>query len=310
MRRQISLRQVEAFKAVMEHGSISVAAEVLRVSQPAVSKMIAHLEADTELALFERVKGRLAATERGLRLYDEIDRIFSGVQQVENAIDAIRRLDQGRIAIGVLPALSGSFIQQVTMAFLAKRPQAFCSVESFGSQRIVEALVARKLDVGLISADVDNPYLSFESLMKTGMVCILPPGHALAGKRCVRAGDLDDVPFVSFDPETLTAQRIAAAFTQHQARHRIVLVTNHAPTLCEYVAAGLGVAVVHPLMAKGYAGRLVVRPFEPEIPLDFRLGSAGDTKNADLVAEFIDCARETARKVMREPKATTPPKKP
>ena len=120
MGRRINLRQIEAFKAVIEYGTVSRAAETMHVSQPAMSKLIAHLEEDSGLQLFDRLKGRLAPTARGMRLYEEIDRIFAGVRQVENAIDTIRRDEQGRILIGVMPALSGSFIQQATSAFLAR----------------------------------------------------------------------------------------------------------------------------------------------------------------------------------------------
>src|SRR4051794_13727086 len=127
MRRRINLRQIEAFKAVIEHSTVSTAASVLNISQPAMSKLIAHLEADAELRLFERIKGRLAPTEQGMRLYEEIDRIFSGVQQVENAIDAIHRHSQGRLVIGVMPALSGSFVQQVVTAFLRVHPGTYCA---------------------------------------------------------------------------------------------------------------------------------------------------------------------------------------
>src|ERR1700720_690729 len=103
MPRHINLRQVEAFKAVIENGTISRAAEILHVSQPAMSKLIAHFEFDTGLKIFDRHKGRLAPTENGMRLYNEIDRIFAGIRQVENAVDVIRREEQGRISIGVLP---------------------------------------------------------------------------------------------------------------------------------------------------------------------------------------------------------------
>src|SRR4051812_8483162 len=62
MRRHLNLRQIEAFRAVIENGTVSRAAEMLHISQPAMSKLIAHLEADTGLKLFDRVKGRLAPT--------------------------------------------------------------------------------------------------------------------------------------------------------------------------------------------------------------------------------------------------------
>jgi DNA-binding transcriptional LysR family regulator len=299
MPRHLNLRQVEAFKAVIEHGTVSGAASVLNVSQPAMSKLIAHLEADTGLKLFDRVKGRLAPTVRGMRLYEEIDRIFDGIRQVENAVDAIRREQEGQLLIGVMPALSGSFIQQATMSFLEGRAGMFCSVQSRSSEWIVDGLVARKLDVGLIGSRIDNPYIASESLMEHPLVCIMARDHALARKRRIRPNDLDRVPFISFDPESYTAERIAPVLEAHNVKVNVALVANVSPTLCEFVAAGLGVSLVHPLMASGMQDRLAVRRFEPEVLVDFQLCSIRDSRNASLVDAFAQKTRATAERISR-----------
>lgn len=79
-----------------------------------------------------------------------------------------------------------------------------------------------------------------------------------------------------------------------------MLVANVGPTLCEFVAAGQGVSLVHPLMVEGFGERLVVRPFAPAIPFDFRLCRSRDSRNARLVEDFVDVAREISRRVLRE----------
>lgn len=300
MRRQLNLRQVEAFKAVIEYGTVSRAATALNISQPAMSKLIAHFEADTGLALFDRVKGRLAPTERGMRLYEEIDRIFSGVRQLENAIDAIRREEQGQLLIGVMPALSGSFIQQAVKSFLEARPNVFCSVHSRSSQWIADWLVTRKLDVGLISSRIDNPYIASEALIEHPLVCIMPREHPLARKRRVRPQDLDGVPFISFAPDSYTGRRLAPVFEAYKVRPSVVLVANIAPTLCEFVAAGLGISLVHPLMVSGMQDRVAVRRFEPAVPFDFQLSRMRDSRNAGLVEAFVRETRATAERISRE----------
>lgn len=299
MPRPLNLRQVEAFKAVIETGTVSRAAEMLNISQPAMSKLIAHLEMDTGLQLFDRVKGRLAPTERGMRLYEEIDRIFAGVRQVENAVEAIRREDQGRLFVGVLPALSASFIQHATTSFLKSHPKVFCSILAHSSQRIADGLVTRKLDVGLISSRVENPYIAAEPLLEHPLVCIMPPGHRLAEKSLIEPQDLHGEPFVSFDPESHTGQRVGAMFDTYRIGMNIALVANTQPTLCEFVAAGVGVSLVHPLLVSGLQDRIAVRRFEPAIPFDFQLCRIRDSRNARLVDAFLHETRETAERISR-----------
>lgn len=293
MTRQINLRQVEAFKAVIENGTVSRAAELLHISQPAMSKLIAHLEFDTGLKLFDRVKGRLAPTEHGMRLYAEIERIFAGVRQVENAVDAIRREEQGRLAVGVMPALAGTFIQEATTRFLKLRPNVFFWVQARGSQWIVDWVIERKLDLGIVEG-LTNPYTSFEPLMKAAAVCIMPFDHPLTDKITIEPQDLNDVPFVSFPPDSDTGHRVNAIFDQYRSRPRVCMVANWAQTVCEFVAAGHGVALVHPMMASSMRSRLAVRRFEPEILDSFFICRSSESRSAQLVDAFSEELRAIA----------------
>ena len=299
MRRRVNLRQIEVFKAVIEHGTVSAAAAALHVSQPAMSKSLAQLEADTELRLFERVKGRLAPTETGMRLYGEIDRIFSGVQQVENAVDALHRQAQGRLLIGVMPGLSGAYVRRVVTAFLRLHPGTYCAVEARSSEWIMEALVGRRLDVGLVSARMENPYVETELLTERDAVCIMPIGHPLARRRRVVAADLAALPFISLGPESAIGVRIAAMFAAQGVDPPVALVANLARTVCEFVAAGTGVSLMHPLMVSE-TDRLVVRPFEPPTVLGFMLAHNRAHRSARLVDEFSRLAHATADAMMAE----------
>lgn len=297
MPRHVTLRQIEAFKALMEGGTVSRGAELLNITQPSMSKLITHLEFDAGLKLFDRVKGRLAPTEHAMRLHEEVERIFTGVHQVENALDAMRRQQQGRLAVGVMPALSGGFIQTVTTGFLKHRRSVFCSVQSLSSQWIVDRIVARKLDVGLVSARIDNPYVTLEPLMEHPLVCVMPLDHPLSAKRHIKPRDLDGIPFVSFNPETFAGLHVEEMFRASGFTPEVVLVANVGPSVCEFVAAGHGVSLVHPLMMHGMQHRLAVRPFKPDILFNFQLCHSPDTRNVDLVKAFIKQVRATAEEI-------------
>lgn len=299
MRRRVSLRQIEVFKAVIEHGTLSAAAAALGVSQPAMSKSVAQLELDSELRLFDRVKGRLAPTEQGMQLYAEIDRIFSGVQQVENAIDALHRQAQGRLLIGVMPGLSGTFVQRVVSAFLQAHPGTYCYVEARNSEWIMELLVGRRLDVGLLSARMQNPFVESEVMGEHPLVCILPVGHPLAARRVIVPADFAGTPSVSFGPETDIGHQITVLLKAHGVDPVVALVTNIAPTVCAFVAAGAGISLVHPLMVSTF-DRVVVRPFEPRAMLGFLLSHDRASRNVRLVEDFIRHTRAMAAVMLQE----------
>lgn len=296
MSRHINLRQIEAFKAVIETGTISRAADIMNISQPGMSKIIAHLESDTQLQLFDRSKGRLAPTEQGMRLYHEIEQIFAGVRQVENAVEIIRREEQGQLTIGVMPALSGDFVQRATINFLASRPQVFCSVQTLASPWIVERIAGRKLDVGLIEAGLDHPYLVTEPLMVHPLVCIMPMGHPLAKKRRIEPRDLEDVPFLMPNADSSFGHEIQQMLDAYGVKPRSVVVANAGQTICGFVAGGLGVSLVHPLVVSGMEHRITVRRFDPEISMHFVMCRSTDNRNIKLVEEFAAEIRAVAER--------------
>lgn len=300
MQRALNLRHIEAFKAVIEHGTVSLAAEALGVSQPAVSKLLAHLETDTGLSLFDRVRGKLAPTPHGMRLYQEIDRVFAGLRQVEQAVESIRRDEQRTLNVGVLPALSGSFIRRVTLNFLKQHPDVRVSIQTRGSLFLADWLATRQIDVALVGSRVDNPYIDREPLFQYPLFCALPGNHDLTRKRVIRPRDLAGLPFVAFGSDSQTHDLVVRAFDSARAHLNVVLDTNTAPTACEFVAAGLGVSLIHPLFADGLQNRLVLRRFEPEMQFHFQLCRVQASRNAALVETFVQEARAVAAQVSRE----------
>lgn len=300
MEKTLNLRQVEAFKAVIEHGTVNRAAEALAISQPAVSKLLIKLEHDTRLPLFERVKGKLAPTPQGMRLYEDVERIFAGLRQIEESVANIRREEQRKLSIGVMPALSGSFVRRVTMAFIKKHPDVEISIHTRSSQFLAEWLIARQIDVALVGDRIENPYIDREPMMSSPLCCALPIDHPLTRKRVIRPWDLDNVPYVAFAAGSQTDRLVRPVFDQAGIRLKLMLRAVTAPTLCEFVAEGLGVSLVHPLFTENVGHRVVLRRFEPAIPAAFQLCRVRASRNALLVDAYLDEARHAAEQVSQE----------
>lgn len=293
MKRAPNLRQIEALKAVIECGTVSRAAEVLHISQPAVSKLLAHLEEDTELELFERIKGRLIPSEHGMRLYKEIDRVFAGIKQIERAVDLIRREELGQISVGVMPALSGLFISHTNKRFLAGHGDAYISVVIRSSQFIVEWLLSKQVDIGLINRNTDNPYIECVPLRGGDLVCIAPRDHRFAARQEIVPSDIHGEPYIGFAADNRIRQKIETTLDTHGTRLNYIMDATLAPAVCEMVANGLGIAIVDPLFAFGQRERLTIRPFLPSIPSDLSLCWLRDTRNRHLVDAYVEATRAT-----------------
>lgn len=299
MPRPVNLRQIEVFKSVIELGTVSRAAEVLHVSQPAASKLLMQLESDNRLRLFDRQKGRLVPTPQALHLYEEIERIFSGVQQVESAIALIKREGQGRLFVGLPPGLAGTFIHRTIARFLTGNPDVYCVIQSRRSRWLVEDALNRQVDVSISPTPIDNPNFVVERIAAVPLVCIMPVDHPMAERDSIRPEHLDGIPFVSFDLDSITGKKVADVFEQHSVNPNTVINADAVSSVSEFVAGGLGVALVFPLFVAGFEDRIAVRPFEADTQLDQYLCYAKDARNMRLILEFAKFAKETANNIVQ-----------
>ena len=120
----MNLRQMEVYRAVMIAGGVNSAAELLHVSPPTISKMLAQAAKQVGFALFERVNNRLLPTAEAMALYKESDAIFALHARLENRVRDFRDARAGRLSIVATPPLAYGAISPALSGFLPRRPQA------------------------------------------------------------------------------------------------------------------------------------------------------------------------------------------
>ena len=297
MPRPITLRQIEIFKAVIEHGTVSRAADVMAISQPAASKLLVHLEADTELSLFDRQKGRLVPTPVALQLYEEVDRIFSSIRQVELAVQSIKQDYLRRLSIGVIPALSDRFIQGATMAFMDANPRVHCEIQPLASQRIAESLRSRQIDFGIMMSKASDPALEVDLLSEDELVCILPIDHPLTSRDTITAQDLSDQPFISFKSDSLIGQKVTSMLERSGVRVNNTVTAHASTTLRQFVVAGQGLSLIHPFFVSDLGDRLAIRRFEPSLKVQLFMYHAAGARNIDLIRSYMLSCKNEAESV-------------
>lgn len=265
----MNIRQIEAFKAIMELGSFTRAGEKLGLSQPAVSKLVLLLERRCGFALFHRQRNGVVPTAEGQMLYAEVERVFLGVSSIEARAKAIRRLDHGEIRLVTFPSLATRILPPILAGFIAARPGLRIEMSSRNSWLLVERVATQGVDLGFGMFASDRPGVRFEKLCSMRAVCVLPPGHRLAAQPVVRAGDLAGERFVGMVEEDRAQLQVDHAFAESDAERNVVMKAQLTEACCSFVAAGVGVSVVDPLSTEGFpASQLAVRPFRPVVDYD------------------------------------------
>ena len=175
-------RQIEAFKAVMEAGRVTDAAQKLNLSQPAVSKLLASFESAIGMRLFSRSKRRLTPTAEASSLLREINRIFVGVEGVTRFASELRNMRTGELTIASVAALGQRHVPRVIAEFLKKHASVNIGLHLRSSHDVADWAASQKTDVGISMMPVDHPAVRDEILCEVDAVCVLPNGHRLCGK--------------------------------------------------------------------------------------------------------------------------------
>lgn len=288
----MNLRQVEVFRIVMTSGTTVRAADILHVSQPAVSKMIQELERSLGFDLFRRVKGRLHPTPEGQLFFREVEQAFLGLSHLRGAAARIRDYGSGELRIACLSALSTNVLPRALHAFMERNPNVAVTFQARMSSDVRDLVASGQFDIGIVADEIDRTGVEISEFSRFPVAVAVPKGHSLEALAVIRPVDLAEYPFIALAREDTTRRDAEHVFNEAGVTIRTVMETPHSTTICAMVAAGIGVGLVDPLTAEPYEGRgLTLRPFEPELYFRTLLIRPPNRLPSRILAEFLDDLR-------------------
>jgi len=208
-------RDLDYLLAVEEHGGIGKAAEALGMSQPALTKAIQRVEAQTGLALFQRTVNGVTPTQAGALFLARARRIALEYEDALKEMHAIRSGEQGVLSLGYSPTVPAALVLGACRQLLKERPAARLRLRRRLARDLVELLVAGELD--LIVAPEPKPDangLSFVELFRDSLSVLADDSHPLHLKRNLRLADLVDQEWLLPGPTIPVRQQVDAAFAR------------------------------------------------------------------------------------------------
>jgi DNA-binding transcriptional LysR family regulator len=295
----MKMRQIEAFRAVMQAGSTTAAALELHTSQSNVSRLVAQLESDTRLVLFERTGGRLIPKPEAKALFREVERAFVGLKSLTYAADSIRNLGSGRLRIASIPGIGLSFLPRVVQQFKRSRPDVTVSVHTNTSNTVEQWVSSQFCDVGIVAFVSAAATCQVLALPDVEVVCIIPKDHRLAKRSKIKASDLQGEQYISLVHGDGSREDTDRMFEQEGVERVLSLEAQYSATCCEMVKLGLGVTLAHPLVATDVVGQGVkVLPFSPSINYPNYLLYPPHGAVSQLAEEFAALLREQFEREM------------
>jgi len=283
----VNLRHIEIFHAVMTTGNLTEAAGMLHTSQPTVSRELARFEKVLGLKLFERSRGRLHPTVQGLRLFEEVQRSWYGLDRIVNAAESLREFRQGELSVVCLPVFSQSFLPPLLQPFLARYPEVSLQIVPQESPLLEEWLSAQRHDLGLTETLHTPAGTERTPLLTLNEVCVLPEHHPLAAKAVLTPADFQGENYISLSRTDSYRQLLDSLFSEHEVKRRMVVETHSAASICAMVKAGAGISVVNPLTALDYVNSgVVMRRFSVDVPFTVSLIRPLHRPSSALVEAF------------------------
>ena len=290
---QLNLRQIEVFRAIMLTGSISGAAKLLNVSQPAISRLIAYTETRVGLVLFERIKGRLYPTPEARRLFIEVDAVYQGVQRFNEVASDLVEKRSGTLRLVVSPSLGQTLIPIAITKFRERFPDVKIHLQTLISPHLAQALLTQQAEVGVATIFNDeHPNLAVSPIYENPLVAVLPSSHPLANRKKLHVRDLMGSNLIGYGLDTPYGQLIEQMFQEENLVPRLSIEVHLTHIACAMVQAGAGVAIVDELAIIGRIWNdIVVRPILPASVMSVNLLHLRLEPLSLLAQDFIDTLR-------------------
>jgi DNA-binding transcriptional LysR family regulator len=178
----MNLRQLDAFRATMQRGSITAASEALHISQPSVSRLISDLERSIGFSLFLRSGRGLTATAEARTFYQAVEDMFVGIDRLKELADAIKNTAGGVISVGVIQSIASIELPKAVSEVCKRHGDVRFMIQCRNTPAIVDAVQLRHYDIGIVGRQ--PPYAGVDVLFETSApyVCLLPEEHRIVGE--------------------------------------------------------------------------------------------------------------------------------
>jgi DNA-binding transcriptional LysR family regulator len=287
------LKYIEVFNAVMLTGTVSAAARLLHVTQPAVTQALQQAELQLGYALFTRQRNRLVATREAQALYPEVQRLMSQLEAVRRMAAALGNGEGNHFRILIVPSLAVQALPDALRLFRQKYPDMPVAIRTLHSHEIARAMALQEGDVGIVYGRLPHPALQDELVATGRLVCVSRvSAHGADRRTTVQLQEILKEPFIRIDERDPLGAMLADQWSRLNLvpRAGMTVQTHHIAMIM--AEQGFGPAIIDSFTAKASASQtLHTRSLLPEIPVEIRALLPQGVRSPRTVADFIKAFR-------------------
>jgi DNA-binding transcriptional LysR family regulator len=286
-------RRLQVFHTVAKQLSFTKAAELLFMTQPAVTFQVKQLEEHFNTRLFERSHGKISLTPAGELALDYAERILNLSAEMEARISELTGQISGPICIGASTTIAEYMLPRLLGEFKQKHPETQARLTVANSETIENKVVDHTLDLGLIESASHHPSLVTQVCCEDELVMICAPFSPLAKRPIVTPAEVASQPYISRETGSGTRECIDDFFKMNGVNldeMNLSMELGSREAIKGAVAAGLGVAIVSSTtVAKEIRlGELTAVPLDPPLRRQLSLVYPQEKFRSKLLQSFLD----------------------
>ena len=240
----VNLRQVRAFMAVARFGSFTRAAQLLHLSQPALTVQIRQLEDGLGAKLFDRNTRSVSLTAVGRELIPAFQRLLQEFDAVVINAKDLSAKRHGVVRLACLPSFASTILPGIIAGFRRRHPRVSFVLRDAVGKRVLSMVRTDDVDFGIGVADAEEPDLETLYLMQDRMHVVYPARHPLARTRKITLDIVRDYPLVLMDPDSSVRAILDAAFARTGKLVVPACEATYMSSAIGMVRAGLGVTIL------------------------------------------------------------------
>lgn len=287
------LRQIEVFHAVYSSGSMTNAAAMLNVSQPSVSKVLAHAEQQLGFQLFERNKGKLIPTPEADRLFKHVSDVYQHIGRLKHVAGNLRTAGAGRIRIAGTPAFGLELLPKSIAAFRVEHPETVFEVETLHFDELCNALLESRIDIGLAFDPLSHPAIEQQQLATGRFVVIAPTSIDFGDVKELTIGELAALPFIGLNSRGPLGRLLSTHLATTDVDLDVAVWAETYHIARALVACGAGVAIIDEITARsGAGGEVQILPLKPKLTFDIKALHLSSAPLSIAANYFVDVLKK------------------
>jgi DNA-binding transcriptional LysR family regulator len=240
----VLIAQLEAFLAVAEQRSVSRAAKVLYLTQPALSARLRNLERELGTDLFDRTPKGVRLTEAGLAFRPYAQRALQTVAEGRRVLTELVSGDSGgRLVLGAAPAASTYLLPSLVRRFQDAYPDVQIIVLTGHSEEVLEMVLRERVQLGLVR-ELGHPDVITVPISVDEVVFVVRPDHPFSGRDAIAVEELDGARLIMFDRTTSYFELTTPFFRETGVVPKALMEVDNVEAAKKLVQQGLGAALL------------------------------------------------------------------